>query len=143
MYTYKYQRAALTVDALVFAKAGNKIFILLIERGIEPFLGMWALPGGFVDIGETLEDACIRELNEETGMEVDEMKQFYTFDAINRDPRHRTISVVYYAILNELREVKGADDANKAQWLLLDDLPTLAFDHAEIIELFTTKIGFS
>ena len=136
MFRYKYPRLALTVDALVCSVIKNKNYILLIERGIDPFKGMWALPGGFVNMDETLQEACIRELQEETGITVKEMKQFKTFDAINRDPRHRTISVVHYTFIDELLEVKGGDDANKAQWFLLDELPALAFDHQEVIDAF-------
>ncbi|MCF6357355.1 MAG: glycosyltransferase [Draconibacterium sp.] len=101
MYKYKYPRAALTVDAIVFTRENNSIFILLIQRGIEPFKNRWALPGGFVNIDETLEVACIRELSEETGLQVDKMTQFKAFDAINRDPRHRTISVAYFVELDK------------------------------------------
>jgi 8-oxo-dGTP diphosphatase len=95
MYTYKYPRAALTTDAIVFAKEEGSTFVLLIERGHEPFKNKWALPGGFIEMEETLEQACIRELEEETGLKVGQMAQFKTYDAIDRDPRHRTISVVH------------------------------------------------
>ncbi|WP_319480424.1 NUDIX hydrolase [uncultured Draconibacterium sp.] len=136
MYTYKYPRAALTVDAIVFVKSEVKTSVLLIERGREPFKNKWALPGGFVDMDEILEQACIRELEEETGLQVDQMKQFRAYDAINRDPRHRTISVVYSVELEEQRPVKGSDDAAQAKWFPIDDLPELAFDHAEILADF-------
>ena len=99
MYNYEYPRAALTVDAIVFAKENNSIFILLIQRGNEPFKNMWALPGGFIEMDETLENACKRELAEETGLQVEKMTQFKAFDAVNRDPRHRTISVIFFAEL--------------------------------------------
>ena len=95
MHTYKYPRPALTVDAVVYTRENEDNFILLIRRGIEPFEGKWALPGGFVNMDELLATACMRELHEETGLKVLEMKQFKTFDAIERDPRHRTISVVF------------------------------------------------
>ena len=136
MYIYKYPRAALTVDAIVFVKSETTPFVLLIERGSEPFKNKWALPGGFVDMDETLEKACIRELEEETGLQVEEMQQFRTYDAIDRDPRHRTISVVYSVELEEQEPVTGSDDAAQAKWFSLDDLPELAFDHSDILTDF-------
>lgn len=139
MYTYKYPRPAVTVDAIVLREEINEYSILLIERGIEPYKGQWALPGGFVNMDELLEDACIRELKEETGLNLKRMGQFKTFDAINRDPRHRTLSVVYYTFLDEHQEIKAGDDANKAQWFALNYLPELAFDHAEVISQFIEK----
>ena len=136
MYTYNYPRAALTVDAIVFAKKGSNASVLLIERGREPFKNKWALPGGFIEMDETLETACKRELLEETGLKVDKMTQFKTYDAIDRDPRHRTISVVYFAELNEIQKVKGGDDASRAEWFSVSELPELAFDHKQILEEF-------
>jgi 8-oxo-dGTP diphosphatase len=133
MYTYNYPRAALTVDALVFVKEENSVFVLLIERGREPFKNKWALPGGFIEMDETLETSCKRELLEETGLVVDKMTQFKTYDAIDRDPRHRTISVIYYAELKEKQHVKGGDDATRAEWFPVSDLPELAFDHRQIL----------
>lgn len=139
MYTYKYPRPALTVDAIVLYEEQDNWLILLIERGIEPFKGKWALPGGFVNMDERLEDACIRELEEETGLKVETMSQFKTADAINRDPRHRTISVVHYVILKDKQEITAGDDARKVAWFPLNKLPELAFDHAEIIQDFIDR----
>ena len=136
MYTYKYPRAALTVDAIVFVKSGKETSVLLIERGREPFKNRWALPGGFIEMDETLEQACIRELEEETGLQIEKMQQFGAYDAINRDPRHRTISVVYSVELKKQKPVEGSDDAAQAKWFSLEDLPELAFDHAEILADF-------
>jgi len=136
MYTYKYPRAALTVDAIVFVKQGDTALVLLIERGREPFKNKWALPGGFIEMDETLETACKRELLEETGLNVEQMTQFKTYDAIDRDPRHRTISVVYFTELNEIQQVEGSDDASQAEWFPVSDLPELAFDHKQILEEF-------
>ena len=139
MYTYKYPRPALTVDAIVVQKHQNNWQILLIERGIEPYKGKWALPGGFVNMDELLEDACIRELQEETGLKIEKMTQLKAFDAINRDPRHRTISVVFYSVLENDQKIKAGDDAQKADWFSIEKLPDLAFDHAEIISLFIER----
>lgn len=136
MYTYQYPRAALTVDAIVFVRKENEIFVLLIQRGREPFLNHWALPGGFINMDETLEVACIRELEEETGLKVKQMTQFKAYDAIDRDPRHRTISVIYYTELNEKLPVSGNDDAAQAKWFSLNNLPQLAFDHQLILQDF-------
>lgn len=136
MYSYKYPRPALTVDALVYVKENGSFSVLLIQRSIEPFKGKWALPGGFVNMDELLETACKRELEEETGLHVEKMAQFKTFDAIDRDPRHRTISVVFSAQLLKKAEVKGNDDAAHAQWFSISDLPEMAFDHKEILEEF-------
>jgi len=136
MYTYPYPRAALTVDAIVFVKEEKTISVLLIQRGREPFLNQWALPGGFVNMDETLEVACKRELEEETGLKVEQMTQFKTYDAIDRDPRHRTISVIYYTELKEKQPVSGSDDAAQAKWFSINSLPQLAFDHQLILEDF-------
>lgn len=135
-YTYRYPRPAVTVDALVFFREHNAVFILLIRRGRDPFRGKWALPGGFVDENELLEEACKRELKEETGVSVDRMEQFKTFDAIHRDPRHRTLSVVFSAELSGKMPVQGGDDAAAAGWFPVNQLPEMAFDHREIIEEF-------
>jgi 8-oxo-dGTP diphosphatase len=139
-FTYQYPRAALTVDSIVFTRDKGETFILLIQRGNEPFKGKWALPGGFVDMDETLEEACIRELFEETGLKVASMKQFKAFDAINRDPRHRTISVVFSAQLEQKTKVAGGDDAAFADWFPVSSLPELAFDHLQILTEFFAEI---
>jgi 8-oxo-dGTP diphosphatase len=137
MYTYQYPRPAVTVDAIIIC---NRISVLLIERGREPFKGKWALPGGFVDMDEDLETACWRELEEETGLRVGELKQFKTYGSVDRDPRGRTISVVFYSFQEEELITNAGDDAAKAQWFPLDNLPELAFDHQQIIDEFTSEI---
>jgi 8-oxo-dGTP diphosphatase len=136
MYTYQYPRAALTVDAIVFFKEKGLTYVLLIERGRDPFKNKWALPGGFIEMDETLENACIRELEEETGLIIAKMEQFKTYDALGRDPRYRTISVVFSAELSEKAKVTGGDDAAQAEWFSLHDLPEVAFDHADILKDF-------
>ena len=136
MFSYKYPRPALTVDALVYTKINDVYHVLLVQRRIEPFKGKWALPGGFVNMDELLETACRRELKEETGLTIERMMQFKTFDEIERDPRHRTISVVYSAELAEKSAVQGYDDAAGAEWFSIDNLPELGFDHREILSDF-------
>jgi len=133
MYSYSYPRPAVTVDAILISKQNS---VLLIERGREPFKGKWALPGGFVDMDEPLEIACKRELEEETGIRIAAMKQFKAFGAVDRDPRHRTISVIFYAFTEDEITARAGDDAAKAQWFPLDKLPELAFDHQLILEEF-------
>ncbi len=131
----------MTVDALVLGKSWKAPEVLLVRRGKDPFAGMWALPGGFAGIGETLKEACLRELAEETGLLIQDMEQFRVFDALDRDPRHRTITVVFYVILTETPSVRGGDDASHASWFPLEDLPPLAFDHLDIIRQFLAGRG--
>ncbi len=137
MYTYNYPRPAVTTDAILIS---DKKCVLLIERGREPFLGKWALPGGFVDMDEELDVACARELEEETGIKGISLTQFKAYGGVNRDPRHRTISVVFYAFLNTQPEPEAGDDAANARWFLLDELPELAFDHRQILDDFKKEI---
>lgn len=131
MYTYQYPRPALTVDCAVFCKFNNDLHILLIQRANEPFKNKWAFPGGFVDMDEDIEVAVYRELKEETGFIGFDLNQFKTYGAVNRDPRGRTVSVVYTGTmeLDLLPIVKGADDAKLAKWIPVNQLPPLAFDH--------------
>ena len=129
------QNIRLTTDALVFSKNGGHLQLLLIERGNEPFKGMWAFPGGFVEDDEDLEPAAIRELHEETGLLLPGLKQLHTFGTPGRDPRGRTVSIVYYALVNaEDHAVKGGDDAAHAQWVNVKDIAAMAFDHKEILD---------
>lgn len=141
MYIYKYPRPSLTVDAAVFLRECGKLKILLIKRKNPPYEDCWALPGGFVDMDETLDVAAGRELKEETGLENVNLTQLATFGAVDRDPRGRTVSVVYYGETTiDNCEVKGNDDASKAEWFDINNLPKLAFDHAEIVKEAIEKI---
>ncbi len=137
MYSYSYPRPAVTVDAILIS---NKNTVLLIERGREPYKGKWALPGGFIDMDEPLETACQRELEEETGISITELKQFKAFGAVDRDPRHRTISVIFYSFTEGELIAQSGDDAAKAQWFPIDQLPELAFDHQLILEEFKAEV---
>lgn len=131
-YTYKYPRPAVTADCVVITKEAEPK-VLLIERGADPYKGCWAFPGGFLNMDETTEQCAIRELKEETGLEVTDVQQIGTYSKVDRDPRGRTITVAYLAVVDVPLEVKGQDDAAKAQWFPIDALPELAFDHDEIM----------
>ena len=141
MYTYKYPRPAVTADCVVIGQADNgSRKVLLIRRGNEPYKDCWALPGGFLNMDETLEECARRELKEETGlMPIGEMVELKSFSTVDRDPRGRTITVAYL-IEMPLTEVRGADDAAEARWFPLDELPPLAFDHDEILKVALEKI---
>ena len=131
-YTYKYPRPAVTADCVVMTLE-TRARVLLIERGNEPYKGHWAIPGGFLNMDETTEQCAIRELEEETGLRIDKVHQIGAYSKVDRDPRGRTISVAYLAIIEEPLEARGQDDAAKAKWFYIDDLPPLAFDHDEIM----------
>ncbi len=132
-FTYKYPRPCVTTDNLIFKKIDGNWHLLLIERGNEPFKGCWALPGGFLEMEEDLDTCAARELQEETGLTGIELHQLYAFGAIDRDPRHRTVSVAFWGVDDTQQKAVGGDDAAKAQWFALNRLPDLAFDHAQII----------
>lgn len=133
-YHYKYPHPSVTTDCIIFGVDGTKISVLLVERGNEPFKGKWAFPGGFLNMDESAEEGALRELQEETGLTGAYIKQLHTFTAPNRDPRERVISIAYYAIV-PIQDVKGGDDAAKAQWFALDNVPPLAFDHDEMLRM--------
>lgn len=141
-FTYKYPRPAVTVDAIIFRNNGNKYEVLLIQRGQYPFEGMWAFPGGFVDMDETLEDAAIRELEEETNLKNIPLNQFHTFSKVDRDPRGRTIATAFWGILNYNQEARAGDDASKVSWFSLDKLPPLAFDHSDMMKMAFESLPF-
>jgi len=130
-FAYKYPRPALTVDAIVF---NDNSEILLIQRSSEPFKDMWAFPGGFVNEDETVETAAYRELEEETGIKDVILKQFYTYSEPHRDPRHRTVTIAFVGKVLSTTKPKAGDDAKNALWFKLNNLPSLAFDHAQILE---------
>ncbi|MGP1464561.1 MAG: NUDIX domain-containing protein [Prevotella koreensis] len=133
MYTYKYPHPAVTADCIVFACQNEKTQVLLIKRGSEPCKDMWALPGGFMNIDESAEEAAIRELKEETGIDVKEVTQVGAYSKVDRDPRERVITIAFYTVIDNPVKAVGQDDAKQAEWFTLDNLPTLAFDHSEIL----------
>ena len=132
-YTYKYPRPAVTADCVVMTKEAVPQ-VLLIERGADPYKGCWAFPGGFMNMDETTEQCAIRELEEETSMKVSELYQIGSYSKVDRDPRGRTITVAYLAIVDAPIAVTGQDDAAKAEWFPIDALPPLAFDHEDIMQ---------
>ena len=132
-FTYKYPRPAVTADCVVIARE-NEPKVLLIQRGNEPFKGCWAFPGGFMNMDETTEQCAVRELEEETGLKVSKIQQIGAYSKVDRDPRGRTITVAYLAIIDKPETVFGLDDAAKAQWFPISNLPKLAFDHEEIMK---------
>lgn len=123
----------LTVDILLFRTVNNQQEILLIQRLKEPFKDYWALPGGFVDKDEDLEDAAKRELEEETSIKIDALQQFRAYGKPDRDPRGHTVSILFYGTVDEKTIAIAQDDAKSVKWFSLNDLPLLAFDHSEII----------
>lgn len=135
-HQYEYARPALTVDIVVFALDEDDLMVMLIQRDLAPFEGQWALPGGFVHIDETLDDAARRELQEETGLKDIFLEQLYTFGDLNRDPRERVVTVAYYALVNlEGHNVQANTDARNAAWFAMSELPKLAFDHEQILKV--------
>lgn len=139
MYCYRYPHPAVTTDCVIFGFDGERLQVLLIERGIEPFKGRWAFPGGFIKMDETAEEGALRELKEETGMENAFIQQFHTFSNPLRDPRERVITIAFYALVR-IQEVKGGDDAASARWFPLDEIPALAFDHDHMLRMATQRL---
>lgn len=133
-YCYPYPRAALTVDAVIIRKDEKNLKLLLIKRKYPPFEGAWALPGGFVDMDESLEQAVVREIFEETSLKDLHFTQFRTYGNPGRDTRHRTVTVVYYAYAPAHACGKAADDAAELAWFAADQLPETAFDHSQILQ---------
>ena len=139
MYCYRYPHPAVTTDCVIFGFDGERLQVLLVERGIEPYKGRWAFPGGFLKMDETAEEGALRELREETGLERAYIQQFHTFSDPHRDPRERVITIAYYALV-KIQEVHGGDDAASARWFPLSEIPSLAFDHDYILRMATQRL---
>ncbi|EMY76899.1 NUDIX domain protein [Leptospira weilii serovar Ranarum str. ICFT] len=140
-HSYEFARPSITVDCVVFGIDEDKLKILIIQRALDPFRGHWALPGGFVRIEETIDEAASRELKEETGLKNIFLEQLYTFGQVDRDPRERVISVAYYALVNlQNHSVQAATDAENAGWHNVQELPKLAFDHEKIVDVALTRL---
>lgn len=140
-HTYQYARPAVTVDIVVFALDEHDLQVMLIQRDLAPSAGDWALPGGFVRVEETLDDAAARELREETGLQDIFLEQLYTFGAVDRDPRERVVTVAYFALVNLAgHAVQASTDARSAAWFSVNDLPQLAFDHGQIVDVALQRL---
>lgn len=134
-YTYKYPRPAVTADCVVITKDEDPK-VLLIKRKNDPYKDCWAIPGGFLNMDETLMQCAYRELQEETGITaktIVDIQEIGSYSQIDRDPRGRTITAAFLAIIEHVVNVKGQDDATQAKWFPIDELPPLAFDHEDII----------
>jgi len=131
-----------TVDIVIFTLREGSLQVLLVKRGVPPFEGQYAIPGGFIRGDESLEEAALRELHEETGVRDVFLEQLYTFGDPKRDPRGRVITVAYYALIasDKLSLVAGADAA-EAQWFPASGVPTLAFDHKSILDYALERLG--
>lgn len=140
MYTYQYPHPAVTTDCVIFGyDIREGLSVLLVERGVEPFKGCWAFPGGFLKMDEDAETGARRELMEETGFEAVSIFQFGTFSEVNRDPRERVITIAYMALVQK-DPVKGGDDASDARWFPVKEVPPLAFDHDRILRIALERL---
>ncbi|MDP3026902.1 MAG: NUDIX domain-containing protein [Nanoarchaeota archaeon] len=139
----KYEKPSVTADIIIFTIQNQKLKVLLIKRGVEPFKNMFAIPGGFVKMNENLEQAAKRELEEETGVKEVYLEQLYTFGEVNRDPRGRVITVAYFALINPEKakqELEATTDASAAEWFDVSGLPQLAFDHKKILDYAIKRV---
>lgn len=140
-YCYEYPRPALTVDMILLSWIDKKLSVLLIQRKYEPFVNRWAFPGGFVEENETAEQAAERELEEETGLKHISFTQLHTTSELNRDPRYRTVSIVYYGFFKKIdQRIIAGDDASAATWFDINQLPSLAFDHDQLVRIAIERL---
>lgn len=138
-YCYRYPHPSVTTDCVIFGFDGERLKVLLIKRGVKPYAGWWAFPGGFVKIDESAEEGALRELQEETSLSPAYVEQFHTYSNPDRDPRERVITIAYYALV-KIGEIRGGDDAKEAKWFALDEIPHLAFDHDVILRDAMTRL---
>jgi 8-oxo-dGTP diphosphatase len=140
----RYERPSVTVDVVIFSLIEDQLQVLLVRRKEWPFAGMWAIPGGFIRMTESLEEAAARELAEETGVHDVYMEQLYTFGAPDRDPRTRVITVAYFALVRSgaVRDHRAGSDAAETGWWPVQALPELAFDHREILDYALTRLRY-
>ena len=141
-------KVLLTTDIVLFTIQQERLKVLLVRRASDPYKGSWAIPGGFVQAGESLADCARRELLEETGVDEAYLEQLYTFGNPGRDPRGRVVTVAYFALVrSEELILEATTDADAAAWFPVDELPDLAFDHAEILQVarerLSAKVGYS
>ena len=138
-YQYKYEHMAVTTDCVIFTFEDRMLKVLLVRRGMEPFRGKWAFPGGFLKMDETAKEGALRELREETSLETSAIRELGVFSDVNRDPRERVITIAYYALIKP-SEVVGGDDADEAAWFPIQRMPELAFDHNQIFMAALKKL---
>ena len=140
MYTYQYPHPAVTTDCVIFGyDIKDGLSVLLVERGLDPFKGRWAFPGGFLKMDEDADTGARRELKEETGLDTGSISQFGTFTDVDRDPRERVITIAYLALVRK-EDVKGGDDAVDARWFPVTSVPPLAFDHDRILRIALERL---
>ncbi|HDQ71178.1 MAG TPA: NUDIX hydrolase [Chloroflexi bacterium] len=138
-----YERPSVTTDVVIFTLQDEDLQVLLIRRKHPPFEGMWATPGGFVNVDESLEEAALRELEEETGVRDVYLEQLYTFGAVDRDPRGRVITVAYFALIPAPDiDPRAGSDAAETRWWSIYDLPPLAFDHDAILSYALERLRY-
>lgn len=141
-YQYEYPHAAVTTDVIIFTIMDDALKVLLVRRGVEPFKGDWAIPGGFLKMDESLEECALRELDEETGIRDVYLEQLYSFGEVGRDPRERVISVAFYTLISsDGQKIKAGDDADETAWYSANELPNLAFDHSKIIKMAMERLS--
>ncbi|MCA9939750.1 MAG: NUDIX hydrolase [Anaerolineales bacterium] len=140
----KYDRPSVTVDVVVFTLQGDDLKVLLVRRKYKPYAGTWAIPGGFVHMSESLDDAALRELAEETGVTDVYLEQLYTFGEPDRDPRTRVITVAYFALVpyKAITLASPGDEASETAWFSLQALPPLAFDHQKVLDYALTRLRY-
>ena len=138
-----YPHPSVTTDVVIFTLRESDLHVLLIKRGHPPFEGMWAIPGGFVDIDESLEEAALRELEEEAGVRDVYLEQLYTFGDPGRDPRGRVITVAYFALVGADKiKPRATGEAEDVGWFSVYNLPALAFDHSHILDYALTRLRY-
>lgn len=144
MVRYDYPRPALTVDLVIFSLREKRLHVLLVQRAQAPFAGQWSLPGGFVEMDESLENAALREMAEETGLQHAYLEQLYTYGEPQRDPRDRVVTVAYFALIPADAAIRseGGSDARQAGWFAIDNLPELAFDHDQIVAYALRRLRY-
>lgn len=142
LYAYEYPRASVTADSVLFAQKDGQTYVLLIQRGNEPYKGCWAFPGGFLNMDETVAHCAERELEEETGIVLTGMQLVGIYSDVERDPRGRVVTAAYTA-MTTMPEAVASDDAAAAKWWPLNALPKLAFDHEVILADATKVLGVS
>ena len=130
-YHYKYEHMAVTTDCVIFSFDGKDLLVLLVKRGVDPFKGDWAFPGGFLLMNETAKEGALRELQSETGFVPSYLDELGTFSTVDRDPRERTVTIAFVALVKP-GAVQGMDDAAEARWFPVSGMPSLAFDHKDI-----------